>query len=63
MSVSDIPAQPTNLTSNPNRRPLILITLVALAWDEWQRPRDWRSWTFRAARLDRYLRDHTTLAR
>ena len=35
----------------------------ALAGDEWQRSRDWRSWTFRAARLDRYLRDHTTLAR
>lgn len=34
-----------------------------LALAEWERPSDWRSWTFRAARLDRYLYDHPTLAR
>lgn len=34
-----------------------------LALADWQGPSDWRSWTFRAARLDRYLYDHPTLAR
>lgn len=34
-----------------------------LALAEWEGPSDWRSWTFRAARLDRYLYDHPTLAR
>lgn len=34
-----------------------------LALAEWEAPSDWRSWTFRAARLDRYLYDHPTLAR
>lgn len=34
-----------------------------LALAEWEAPTDWRSWTFRAARLDRYLYDHPTLAR
>ncbi|MGG6892904.1 MULTISPECIES: DUF4153 domain-containing protein [Rhizobium] len=35
----------------------------ALTWGEWQEPRDWRSWTYRAARLGRYLQEHPTLAR
>ncbi len=34
-----------------------------LALAEWEGPSDWRSWTFRAARLDRYLYDHPALAR
>lgn len=34
-----------------------------LALAEWEGPSDWRSWTFRATRLDRYLYDHPTLAR
>ena len=63
---SAIPALDTYLASLPaeaERAAPASKVRSALVVDEWQRSRDWRSWTFRAARLDRYLRDHTTLAR
>ena len=63
---SAIPALDTYLASLPaeaEQAALAGKVRSALAGDEWERPSDWRSWTFRAGRLDRYLRDHTTLAR
>ena len=61
-----IPALDAYLASRPAESEQVALAgnvRSALAGDEWQRSRDWRSWTFRVARLDRYLRDHTTLAR